>query len=190
MSKYPRVAHVPRIYLINEDGVVVRNYQNITEAANDLRGQRVSIGDYHFVNTLGYAYNYSKENNLGQRYDYILRDDRGRHIGVDELHAALVRERYPYRGPEVWEGGKDYRRCPVGRGGKYGSRYHSTRGEGFMGERRETEFIPYDEDLQDYHRLVRAKRKNMLRAITDWDGPLREWGHRSWKNYRRQQYKA
>lgn len=194
MSKYI----IPRIYLIGRTGVVVENYDSMLAAAEALRPLRykISIGETH---QLDFYHPLTVWRREPESYDYILRDDRSRHVSWADLDAAWDAAHPRPKGKGRWwrnvrpgheVGGERYRREPVAgvwkrnpsRWGAYYRNVQTTQ------ERRENDFLAFDEDAREYGIKPRARR-NAATLVNPWDDIYRHT-ERNWKRQRRTQYKT
>jgi hypothetical protein len=189
----------PKVYLIHRDGTKWE-FKNLEEAANELRrlgyyNPRNSfmstpvVGDHFKIHRSDYMYD---DEVIGSiiYYDYIVRDEYGRVITVNDLKDSVspTSRWRKKRLSEIEFCKKHFRGIPIpytGRRG-YSSCYrhiYTTQ------EHRENDFLRYDEDAQEYNIKPRARRtmKNLPNA---WDDIARsDWDAKNWKHRRKTQWK-
>lgn len=180
--------YTPKIRLLSREGDVWE-YPNINQAADALYrifryGIREQIGDQ-----------WRKERNRDFRLDtpyyfyyaYILQDEFGEPVTVDELLAARSKTRNFY--DRIYSKRNDFEF-------RNGSVPYIHRRKLFCGcrhmkttqEIREVETLDLDEDAQYYSVKIRAKR-NKANLPEAWDDHWRSYINKNWKHYRKTQWK-
>ncbi len=180
--------YIPKIRLIARDGHVWE-YKNITEAADYLYGLfrwgiREQIGD-QWVKTRNFDCRLDTPYYF--YYAYILQDDLGRPVTVDELMDARSDNRNYYDRWRPKRNDYEFRNGPVPYTGGY-RRGGGYRHMGTTQEICEADALLYDEDAQYYGIKARGKR-NRSSLPNDWDDYWRPFYKKNWKNYRKKQWK-
>lgn len=192
---------IPKVYLIHRDGRKWE-FKNIEKAADTLWYQGY-LGRYreapliapHFKEArpfMDYDANGQRDDLVGSviYHDYIVRDEVGEIITVDDLKDARKPRHNKWNtrhDDKVHITEKFFRKMPIphtGRGGwRSGYRHVRTRSE-----IRENEFLKYDEDAIEYDIKPRTRRTQDLPTL--WDDIWRnDYRSRNWKRHRKTQWK-
>ncbi len=191
--------HIPKIYLVHRNGERWV-FKNIKEAATELyrlefygkyrydrhnRWRSTSLITEHFH--VEREWDFDIHGYHETSYDYIVRDEFGEIITVDDLHDNRERRkphrRYRYASYDE----KDFRNSPVpytnGSGsGRCNKNIRTTQ------EIRETDALKYDEDVLEYDIKIRPNRA-AHNIPNGWDDRKRvDWDVKIWKKYRKHQW--
>lgn len=191
---------IPKIYLIHRTGERWV-YKNIVEAATELyrlgyysrysydrynRWRSTSLISEHFHTERVWNYDINGYDRIS--HDYIVRDEFGDIITVDDLHNNRVRRKphRRYRFADYKE--KDFRNAPVpytnGSGGGRGYKNIRT-----TQEICETAALKYEEDVLGYDIKIRPNRQAHNLPNGWWDDRRRsDWDIKNWKKYRKNQW--
>lgn len=187
---------IPKVYLIHKDGRRWE-FKNKEEAANSLWRQNY-LGRYNEAPLIGVNFTVHRPTDYGFDhagnfiyYDYIVRDETGATITVDELKDARTNHpsskwlRDRISAEEFAK--KHFRELPVPYTGSrgWGSYYRHIR---TTQERCENDFLKYDEDAIEYDIKPRPVRARGLRNA--WDDIGRsDYRDHNWKRHRKTQWK-
>ena len=187
--------HSPKIYLIHRDGRRWE-FKNLEEAGTEL-SRWGFLGEYRQHPLIGEHFRagsiWSEEifEYVDVSYDYMVRDEFGEIITIDDLKNARTKRVYKYQARRInviEYTNKHFRNGPIpGIGGFRGGPW--CKNARTVQELREAVGLKYDEDVLEYDIKIRPNR-NASNLPREWDGRHRsDWNTKNWKKHRKNQWK-